>query len=604
MKQRPELVDDDIDVDRIAEDDEWTVEIEGSPNKFPLLAKFGIGLGAVSAATLLVVTVLPMVLPASSTIKTAEKLISSIVGIDVKINGPHSFRVFPSLKLHAQGIVHANTNSNMTYSLERFEIEMSTLGALAGSVDIDHVMLIKPEIQYTRSTTAKKRVEKIVEIDPAWGWWRDMHVSDVMIKDASLQISNDTGSVSHRLEQFSIASAAPKQSEPQDGIALNGKGILNNQPIDVHVMTSNPQLLVTGNRWPVKIDLKSQYLEGNFKGSLALRERMVGDGKFEFKSKDALALNTWLGPFLPARNRTPVEFIGNVSMTGDAFDVAQIKLRFGETLLSGNLQMTSVALGGRQINGKLDASVIDFGESFTDTSDAIFDAPLSSLPFPVGNVELSWARALWHDVEFGNGYATIDRPPDTNRISLSVENAALYGGTLRGKITLDNSEGMRALNIEAKAVGVSAGLLLSSGQSDKTPVFDGNTTLDVSLFSVGGTFRQLMEALTGNAQLVATEGEVVVPTLTSKVAEKDGDKLRFRSFNGGFDISQGIATSEDLLLKTDDISLVGNGRIDLANGTIDLNVGRLNAEGGGRTLKRYRVSGPAKDIRVEAINGS
>ena len=76
------------------------------------------------------------------------------------------------------------------------------------------------------------------------------------------------------------------------------------------------------------------------------------------------------------------------------------------------------------------------------------------------------------------------------------------------------------------------------------------------------------------------------------------------SFNGGFEITQGIATSEDLLLKTDEISLVGKGRLDLANGTIDLNVGRLNSDGGSRTLKRYRVSVPIKNIRVERINGS
>ena len=604
MKQRPELVDDDATGNLTADDDEWTVEVEGSPYKFPLLAKFGIGLGAISAATLLAVTVLPLVLPASFTINTAERLISTVVGIDIKINGPHSFRILPSLKLHAEGVVHARTDADMTYSLEHFEIEMSTLGALAGSVDIDHVILIKPQIKYTRSTKTENRVKKIAEIDPAWGWWRDMKVSDVIVKDASLQVSNDNGSVGHRLEQFSIASVSPTQSEPQDGIALDGKGILNNQPIDVHVMTSNPQLLVTGNRWPVKVDLTSQYLEGTFEGSLALRERIVGDGEFEFKGEDALALNTWIGPFLPARNRTPVEFSGNMSMAGDAFEVAQIKLRFGETLMSGNFQITPANPDGRQINGTLDASVIDFGDFYSDVSDAIYDAPLSSLAFPVGNVTLSWERALWHDIEFGNGRATIDRPPETNRISLSVENAALYGGTLRGNMTLDNSEGMRALNVEAKAVGVSAGLLLSSGQRNSAPVFDGKTTLDVSLFSVGGTFRQLMEALTGSAQLVATDGEVAVPTLTSKVAEKDGDKLYFKSFNGGFDITQGIATSEDLLLKTDDISLVGKGRIDLANGTIDLNVGRLNSEGGSRTLKRYRVSGPAKDIRVEAINGS
>ena len=291
-------------------------------------------------------------------------------------------------------------------------------------------------------------------------------------------------------------------------------------------------------------------------------------------------------------------------MAGDVFDVSQLTLRFAEISMSGNFQVTAASSSGRQINGKLEASVLDFGDAYADISDTIYDAPLSVQRIPVGNIALSWRRTIWHDIEIGVGRATIERPPQTNRISLKIEEAALYGGTLRGNVTLDNLEGMHALNIEAKAVGVSAGPLLSSEQNAQSPVFGGNTTLDVNLFSVGGTLRQLIEALPGKAQMVATNGVVVVPELTTQVAEADGDELRFRSFNGGFEITQGIATSEDLLLKTDEISLVGKGRLDLANGTIDLNVGRLNSDGGSRTLKRYRVSVPIKNIRVERINGS
>ena len=436
------------------------------------------------------------------------------------------------------------------------------------------------------------------------GWWRDMWLADVIIKDASFLMFDNSGMGSHRLEQVNIQSVPPAASEPKDGITLDGKGVLNSQPVDIHIITSNLQLLVTGNRWPVSVSLRSQYLNGLFKGSLALRERMVGDGKLELNSDDALALNTWIGPFLPARSRTPVALSASVLMAGDVFDVSQLTLRFAEISMSGNFQVTAASSSGRQINGKLEASVLDFGDAYADISDTIYDAPLSVQRIPVGNIALSWRRAIWHDIEIGVGRATIERPPQTNRISLKIEEAALYGGTLRGNVTLDNLEGMHALNIEAKAVGVSAGPLLSSEQNAQSPVFGGNTTLDVNLFSVGGTLRQLIEALTGKAQMVATNGVVVVPELTTQVAEADGDELRFRSFNGGFEITQGIATSEDLLLKTDEISLVGKGRLDLANRTIDLNVGRLNSDGGSRTLKRYRVSVPIKNIRVERINGS
>ena len=94
----------------------------------------------------------------------------------------------------------------------------------------------------------------------------------------------------------------------------------------------------------------------------------------ELNIDDALALNTWIGPFLPSRSRTPVALSASVSMAGDVFDVSQLTLRFAETSMSGNFQVTAASSSGRQINGKLEASVLDFGDAYVDISDTIYDA--------------------------------------------------------------------------------------------------------------------------------------------------------------------------------------------------------------------------------------
>lgn len=88
--------------------------------------------------------------------------------------------------------------------------------------------------------------------------------------------------------------------------------------------------------------------------------------------------------------------------------------------MSGNFQVTAASSSGRQINGKLEASVLDFGDAYVDISDTIYDALLSVQRIPVGNIALSWRHALWHDIEIGVGRATIERPPQTSRISLKI----------------------------------------------------------------------------------------------------------------------------------------------------------------------------------------
>ena len=118
----------------------------------------------------------------------------------------------------------------------------------------------------------------------------------------------------------------------------------------------------------------------------------------ELNSDDAFALNTWIGPFFPSRSRTPVALSASLSMAGDVFDVSQLTLRFVDTSMSGNFQVTAASSSGRQINGKLEASVLDFGDAYADISDTIYDALLSVQRIPVGNIALSWRRALWHDI--------------------------------------------------------------------------------------------------------------------------------------------------------------------------------------------------------------
>jgi hypothetical protein len=40
--------------------------------------------------------------------------------------------------------------------------------------------------------------------------------------------------------------------------------------------------------------------------------------------------------------------------------------------------------------------------------------------------------------------------------------------------------------------------------------------------------------------------------------------------NGTFSVAQGIATSEDLILRAEGLSLVGRGNVDMADWTVDL----------------------------------
>lgn len=603
MRNTPELVD-DPDETQAATDDSWTVEVEGIPDRFPWLAKLGIALGMLMLLFVSAIALAPMVLPASVTVSYAESLIGRVAGVDVSIKGDHAFSILPSLRLEAENVVSKDEQSAVTLALPHLELEAGTLGALAGSVDLQRVMLRDPNVRVEMHNTLAKSSGTAPKIDRAWGWWRDMTVKDLVFENATFVLSDRENGRAITLEQFNFSNAEPGQGQVQDGLVFKGKGLLNGEEITISATTSDPQLLVSGNRWPFQVALDTALLNGKFEGSMAVRERTVGEGKVTFESPDVAALNDWLGPVLPGRDGGRLSLTAHVDVAGDTMDVRRMELTFGETSLTANMMIDGATSGAPVLSGRVEASTLDLGTAPAGETMALMEAPLIIPGMPSGRVEFAWQRALWRGLELGAGDAVVARKPGTQRLSVSLEDTIVYGGTFRGTLTLDASEGMRALNVDGRAVGVDIGPVIRVGAVAADPLLSGQSNIALNLFSVGGSRHELLEALTGKAEVVTQDGSLAIAELVRGLAPEAGGSLRFKSLNATFRFAQGIAASDDLLLQSSDLSLVGKGRIDLANWTIDLDIGRLGTDGQSRTLKRYRVSGPANEMRVEPVNGS
>jgi len=603
VRKTPELVDDN-DPGVANPEDSWTIAVEGSPSRFPLLAKFGAALGMLILLLVGAVALGPMVLPGSLSAPYAERLISRIAGVDVQINGDHSFSILPSLRLRAGNVVSVDSDRPFSIEMPYLEVEISSLGALSGSVDLERIVLRDPVVRLQSGVVKAASVAADPVIDRAWGWWRDMSLRELLIENAQVVLSDNRSGRLLKLENFNVSNAAPGEGWAEDGLLLNGAGTLNGREIKLALSTSDPQLLVSGNRWPFELAISSALLNGSFKGSMAVRERTVGDGDLILSGNDVAALNAWVGPLMPARGSGALHLSAKIDGAGNMIDVRRLELLFGETSLTGSATLRAMTSGAPVIQGRFEAQTLDLGAPSGGEALTVAEAPLMIPGMPSGKIELSWLRALWHDLEFGAGKATFDRPAGTHRLRLSLDGVDVYGGKMRGSFTLDASEGMRALNVDGRAVGVSVGPLLSAVSGSQGPMLSGKATIELNLFSVGGTSQELMQALTGGVEVVAQDGELKISELVKGLAPDAGPGLGFKTMNGRFTIAQGIAASDDLLLQSGDLSLVGRGRIDLANWTIDLNVGRLGTTGDARSLRRYRVSGPAADMRVEPINGS
>ncbi len=158
--------------------------------------------------------------------------------------------------------------------------------------------------------------------------------------------------------------------------------------------------------------------------------------------------------------------------------------------------------------------------------------------------------------------------------------ARLYDGSLDAKLSAQ-AEGNR-FGAEASLADVSVGPLLEATTGNR--LVEGNGAVQLQLDTAGATVDALKRAVDGKASLALVNGAVRGIDLGEKIrqareligrgqseeaASDATKKTDFSSMTISFDIDDGVASSKDLDLKSPLLRVEGEGRIDIAAGTID-----------------------------------
>lgn len=209
---------------------------------------------------------------------------------------------------------------------------------------------------------------------------------------------------------------------------------------------------------------------------------------------------------------------------------------------------------------------------------------------PAGQVDLSPLAGLDLDgkVTVGELVASGIHASDVNatikaqggRLTIAPLTARLYGGSLDGKLSAQ-AEGNR-VGADAALANVAVGPLLEAATGNR--LIEGTGALKLQLASAGPTVDAMKRAVDGKASLALLDGAVRGIDLGEKIrqareligrgqseqtASDATKKTDFSSMTISFDIADGIASSNDLELKSPLLRVGGKGRIDIGAGTID-----------------------------------
>ncbi len=591
MTKSTELVDDDFNKDH---DDNIVTVLPHTPtSKFPIIARVGVGLAAAVVFVVLCLFVGPLIAPQSYVKALSEHIVREITGMDTVIAGESDLTIMPSVRLRATDVMLRPADSNVSrMDVATVDIEVSTFGIVSGSLDVHSVFLDRPVITY-RSEPANNAPGAL---DATWGWWRNLAVRELNVENGAVLMESPSAEGLAVLSAINLSSA-PIKDDGEEGLRINGSATAGSQSLSLNVHTSELRLLAAGNRWPVRVEVQSGAIAAVIEGGLALRERLMGDGSIRVRDTSIQQLAGLIGIEPSSLTDANVDLTADLKSAGASFIVEKVRATVGNAIYEGAFSRTATGEGASTVAGRLNATELDL--------DAVGLSVISSVlgMLPVGEIEFQWQQAARRGQVFGPGAATLSRTVHGGGAEITVEEASAFGGVLRGSIRTSRSEGAKAISARFRLVGAAVGSMLGLGVGDLEPPISGGATLTTDIFTVGRNHNELWQALTGTADLTLSDGYLNVPALAEAVSPvQSARRFKFDSVNGRFDIAQGVARSDDLILQGEGLSLVGQGMIDLVDGTIDLSVGRLESADGNRSLVRYRLHGASHDIQVETSN--
>jgi AsmA protein len=189
---------------------------------------------------------------------------------------------------------------------------------------------------------------------------------------------------------------------------------------------------------------------------------------------------------------------------------------------------------------------------------------------------------------------------DGGVLHINPVNAALYGGTSTGNVTLDAHGAVPVLSLDESMTGVDVQPLLEDFAKLDRVRGRGNVSLNVT--ARGNTTAAMLSTLDGRAAANLTHGAIEGLDLWSAVnsavalvqkrtlpAGGMGNSTRFDAFKASADLSNGVASTKDLDIVSGDLHVTGQGTTNLVTGAVDY---RVNA----RILKGASSAAALADI--------
>jgi AsmA protein len=538
-----------------------------------------------------VVGALPLVLPVDFAVQQLQQAVKATTGRTLTVSRAPRIVLWPELAIEADDVVLSNPPGlyhGQVAAIARLRIKIDARSLLERRLAVRQLTLINPRLTLVSDGEGRANWTSGGAAEPASAAYQPLLASiaaaPIRIENGVVRFVNErTGGA------FSLTGAdlLVNFATPETPFAARGYVLWNRQRVALTLFVKDPAR-IPGQGSPIDITLDSPLLKFAFSGRAVLNREASLAGTAELTTPSLRELSGWSGYRLGAGRG-----LGSFTATGP-FDLTNSVLTLSKTIinldgmngqgsikvdLAGDRPKVTAALGLDRIDLNVYAGIATLKEaSQSDDDDDWSDRALDFAPLRMLDANLSLAASELRIGSLRTGKTAMVADLGGGVLDLAIKDAALYGGKASGRLVLNGSRQVPAVQAALRAENI-----------DGAPLFDnwigldaltGATTMSMSLAGAGHTQREMISTLRGTAEIRIVNGALREMNLVRMLRDVKKQILAgwqpaadsrtvFRDLSATFALQDGIAASRDLQLVAPEISITGAGQADLLRKALD-----------------------------------
>ncbi len=603
-----------------------------------MLKKILIGLGVVLALLVVAAVAVPMLVPLETYKAQIAQRVEAATGRKFEIAGDVSLSVLPRLALEANAVSLSNPpgakHPNML-ELSKLEMRLALLPLLSGNLVLDSFVLTDPVINLEVNEQGRPNWQfadaegqgPAEPQEPAEGggpasMLRELSLGDVRLVNGRLTYLDERTGETQMVEGIDMTVSLPSLDQ-----ALRAKGALawNGEAVELRASVAEPRALIEGGSSAVEAEIAAAPVKVAYDGTVTNAAPLSLKGRVDLDVPSVRDLAAWAGTPIAdgGSGLGPLAIRGDLEMSGPKVAFTGATLKLDEMTGTGDLRLD---LGGAKpsVVAALEVDRIDLNPYLPPPAEAAEEAPPAP-GSPAGGgwseepIDLSALKAADADLTFRAGGITVReiKLGETRakavlkggKLALDLVELALYDGTGKGRVTLDASGSLPALESAFTLTGLQAAPFLADAAGFDR--IEGIANMTVEAATRGRSQKEMVSALDGNGRVQFLDGAIrginlaaMVRNVSSAFLDPEARKTQktdFAELAGTYTIADGIVTNRDLFLRSPLLRLDGAGTVDLPRRRVDYRLtpklvasleGQGGAEGAGGVAVPVTVKGP------------